>query len=82
MPQKDGIVKKRVFYALMWSIPVLFFLLIEGGLRIIGFGQDYPPFIPVEAAPEYLVMNREVAYRYFNREVRVPTGLARCLSCG
>ena len=75
MPQKDGIEKKRVFYALMWSIPVLFFILVEGGLRVIGFGQDYPLFVPVEAAPEYLVMNRDVALRYFNQEVRVPTGL-------
>ncbi|MDE2826368.1 MAG: tetratricopeptide repeat protein [Bacteroidota bacterium] len=75
MPQKVGIEKKRVFYALMWSIPVLFFVLAEGGLRVIGFGQDYPLFVPVEAAPDYLVMNREVAHRYFNQEVRVPTGL-------
>ena len=54
---------------------MLFFVLVEGGLRIIGFGQDYPLFVPVEAAPDYLVMNREVAHRYFNQEVRVPTGL-------
>lgn len=75
MSQKDDIKRKWVFYALMWSIPVLFFVLVEGGLRIIGFGQDYPLFVPVEAAPDYLVMNREVAHRYFNQEVRVPTGL-------
>jgi Flp pilus assembly protein TadD len=75
MPQKVGIEKKGVFYALMWSIPLLFFVLVEGGLRVIGFGEDYPLFVPVEAAPDYLVMNRDVAYRYFNQEVRVPTGL-------
>ncbi|MCY4672995.1 MAG: tetratricopeptide repeat protein [Bacteroidetes bacterium] len=75
MFQKDGIERKWVFYALMWSIPVLFFVLVEGGLRVIGFGQDYPLFVPVESAPGYLVMNREVAHRYFNQEVRVPTGL-------
>ncbi len=75
MSQRDSIERKWVFYVLMWSIPVLFFVLIEGGLRIIGFGQDYPLFTPVEAAPDYLVMNREVAHRYFNQEVRVPTGL-------
>ena len=70
----DGI-RKCVFYVLMWSIPVLFFAFLEGGLRIAGFGEDYPLFVPVEAAPDYLVMNREVAHRYFNQEVRVPTGL-------
>ncbi len=75
MSQKDSIKRRWVFYALMWSIPVLFFLLVEGGLRVIGFGQDYPLFMPVEVAPDYLVMNPEVAHRYFNQEVRVPTGL-------
>lgn len=70
----DGI-RKGVFYVLMWSIPVLFFAFLEGGLRIAGFGEDYPLFVPVEAAPDYLVMNRETAHRYFNQEVRVPTGL-------
>ncbi|MXX98098.1 MAG: tetratricopeptide repeat protein [Rhodothermaceae bacterium] len=75
MSQRDSIERKWVYYVLMWSIPVLFFVLVEGGLRIIGFGEDYPLFVPVEAAPDYLVMNREVAHRYFNQEVRVPTGL-------
>ncbi len=75
MSQRDSIERKWVFYVLMWSIPVLFFVLVEGGLRIIGFGQDYPLFVPVEAAPDYLVLNREVAHRYFNQEVQVPTGL-------
>lgn len=75
MSQKDNFKRRWVFYALMWSIPVLFFVLVEGGLRVIGFGQDYPLFVPVEAASDYLVMNPEVAHRYFNQEVRVPTGL-------
>ncbi|MXZ16828.1 MAG: hypothetical protein F4069_10205 [Rhodothermaceae bacterium] len=75
MSQRDSTERKWVYYVLMWSIPVLFFVLVEGGLRIIGFGEDYPLFVPVEAAPDYLVMNREVANRYFNQEVRVPTGL-------
>lgn len=75
MSQRDSTERKWVYYVLMWSIPVLFFVLVEGGLRIIGFGEDYPLFVPVEAVPDYLVMNREVANRYFNQEVRVPTGL-------
>jgi len=67
--------KKWAFYGLMWTIPVLFFALVEGGLRIVGFGEDYPLFVPVEVSSDYLVMNREVSRRYFSREVRVPTGL-------
>jgi len=67
--------KKWAFYSLMWAIPILFFVLFEGGLRMIGFGEDYPLFVPVEASPDYLVMNREVSRRYFRQEVKVPTGL-------
>ena len=67
--------KRWAFYALMWSLPVFFFALVEGGLRMAGFGQEYPLFVPVNVSSDYLVMNREVSRRYFSREVRVPTGL-------
>ena len=67
--------RHRLFTALMWCIPVLFFLLLECGLRLFGVGGAYPLFVPVPEAPDFLVMNREMAKRYFAREVRVPTGL-------
>ncbi len=59
----------------MWSLPVFFFALVEGGLRMAGFGQEYPLFVPVNVSSDYLVINREVSRRYFSQEVRVPTGL-------
>ena len=59
----------------MWCIPVLFFVYLEGGLHIFGYGQDYPLFVPVPEAPDYLVMNQLVARPYFRREARVPTVL-------
>ncbi|MDE2956109.1 MAG: hypothetical protein OXU68_03755 [Bacteroidota bacterium] len=66
---------RRLFTVLMWCIPAMFFVLLEVGLRLVGFGDDYPLFVPVPEALDYQVMNREVARRYFRREARVPTGL-------
>ena len=71
----SGSPHRRLFAVVMWCIPVLFFALLEGGLRLAGYGDDYPVFVPVSEAPEYLVMNTELARRYFRRETRVPTGL-------
>jgi len=65
---------RRLFTVLMWCIPAVFFVLLEVGLRLVGFGDDYPLFVPVPEALDYQVMNREVARRYFRREARVPTG--------
>ena len=67
--------QRRLFSVLMWCIPVVFFVFLEGGLRLFGFGSDYPLFIPVPEAPDYLVMDQQVARRYFRHEARVPTGL-------
>ena len=67
--------RRRLFTVLMWCIPVAFFLLLESGLRVFGVGGSYPLFVQVPEAPDYLVMNQDMAKRYFAREVRVPTGL-------
>ena len=57
----------------MLLLPVLFFLLLEGGLRLAGYGEDYPLFVEVEGAPGYLMPSREVARRYFAQQASVPT---------
>ncbi len=67
--------RRLLFTGLMLLIPVLFFALLEGGLRLSGYGDDYPLFVPVEGYPEYLVQNREVARRYFAQQATVPTAL-------
>lgn len=67
--------RRLLFTAGMLLIPVLFFALLEGGLRLGGYGDDYPLFIPIEGHPQYLVQNREVARRYFARQADVPTSL-------
>lgn len=67
--------KRVVFTAVMLLLPVLFFGLIEGGLRLAGYGGTYPLFVPVEGRPDYLYQNREVARRYFPTLANVPNSL-------
>lgn len=57
--------RQRVFTLVVYSIPVVFFVLLEMGLRLGGFGQTYPLFIPNESYPDYVLANPEVVKRYF-----------------
>lgn len=50
---------------LMTAIPVLFFVLLEAGLRLGGYGQDYPLFVPLEDYPQYLRINPEAGVPFF-----------------
>src|SRR5690606_9614084 len=64
--------KRAAITALMLLLPFVCFGLVEGGLRQAGHGDDYPAFIPVDGFPGYRYQNRQVARRYFAREVNVP----------
>lgn len=67
--------RERVFFILMLLLPLLFFVLLEGGLRLAGYGASYPLFVPVEGFDGYLYQNKDVARRYFSQQAEVPTGL-------
>ncbi|MEM1043220.1 MAG: tetratricopeptide repeat protein [Bacteroidota bacterium] len=67
--------RRLLFTGLMLLVPVLFFALLEGGLRLAGYGEDYPLFTPIEGYEQYLVQNRDVAKRYFAAQSNVPTAL-------
>ena len=45
---------------------VLFLALLEGGLRLGGYGRSYPLFIANEFHPEYLLANPQLIKRYFS----------------
>ncbi|MEM9996684.1 MAG: SGNH/GDSL hydrolase family protein, partial [Bacteroidota bacterium] len=64
--------KRIAFTVAMLLVPVLFFILAEGILRIAGYGEDYPLFEPVENHEDFLVQGREVARRYFVHTEDVP----------
>lgn len=66
----------RVFFVLTLLLPVLFFLTLEAGLRLLDYGDDLALFIRVEPpgmpGPIHLMANPDVALRYFARVGRVP----------
>ncbi|MFQ5568055.1 MAG: tetratricopeptide repeat protein [Rhodothermales bacterium] len=65
--------KRRLFTLAMGVVPVLFFVLLEGLLRLVGYGDAYPLFVPISGYPEYLRPSRDVGRRYFARQQNVPT---------
>ncbi len=74
---KGGLNRRRrlFFYGVALSLPLLFFLLLEAGLRYGGYGGSLDLFI---AAPEgafdepHWVTNPQVAQRYFPRPGYIP----------
>ena len=68
--------KKRLFWALTLLLPVLFFVLLELGLRVGGYGGSYPLFETVETHPDLRVQNALVARRYFSQIENVPNANA------
>ncbi|MDG1753546.1 MAG: tetratricopeptide repeat protein [Rhodothermales bacterium] len=72
--EPDPSKRNRAFTLLALSIPFLFFALLEISLRLSGYGNVEPLFIPVEATNDYRIQNPEVARRYFKQLQVLPTG--------
>src|SRR5690554_799009 len=64
--------KTRIFYTIALLLPVLFFLLLEGLLRVFIYGESYPLFVEDENSALYFKQNTEFAKRYFNNLDEVP----------
>ncbi len=67
--------KLYFFYALALSIPLLFFVLFEAGLRFFNYGEDLRLFVPTPPGmtnEPYLMANPWVAHRYFPRQGYTP----------
>ncbi|MEX1054508.1 MAG: hypothetical protein WED81_00660, partial [Rhodothermales bacterium] len=64
--------RRLLFVAATAALPVVFFCLVEVGLRLGGFGSDYPAFVELEGYPGFLIPNPEVGRRYFARTSVVP----------
>jgi len=61
------------FYIILFSLPFLFFVFLEIGLRVFGYGHDIPQWIPVSKDfPNRLTLNTEIAKRYFTNLKEVP----------
>jgi tetratricopeptide (TPR) repeat protein len=60
----------RVFFVITLLIPILFFILLEAGLRLLHYGIDTTQW--VEVPPDKLMLNSDIAHRYFFATENVP----------
>ncbi len=60
----------KIFYVISLLIPVLFFVLLEAGLRIFDYGFDYTQWVhPIKGR---YVLNPDIAHKYFHDIESVP----------
>ncbi len=59
-----------IFYLILIFIPVLFFVLLEAGLRIFNYGHDLSQWREVPG--DKIVLSPDVAYRYFYNTAGIP----------
>ncbi len=60
----------KFFYLTLVLIPVLFFILLEAGLRIFNYGYDFTQWVNVTKG--MLVLNPDLAHKYFQNTKNVP----------
>jgi len=66
--------KQRLFNLILFSIPILFFLLLEGLLQLLGYGGNLDLFVDApKDFPQYKMANQKVARRFFSRQIAVPS---------
>jgi tetratricopeptide (TPR) repeat protein len=58
------------FYIILICLPILFFILLEIGLRLFGYGFNYQQW--EVAAEGKLMLNQDVAKRYFYETTTIP----------
>lgn len=64
------------FYLILFLIPVLFFVLLELGLRAFDYGYDFTVFkVVTDYHPDKLFLNPEIPYKYFYGTRSVPSAL-------
>ncbi len=64
--------RRLLFTAVALALPLLFFALIEGVLRLAGYGGYPPLFVPVEQAPTFLQPNERAIQRFFSQPAQAP----------
>jgi len=70
---EQGRSRIAIFRFIAFSIPLLFFILLEIGLRIGGYGESYPLFIDTPDSPNYLLARPDIIKRYFAKSADIPT---------
>lgn len=66
---------RPIFYVIVVALPFVVLLLLEGVLRLSGFGNTYPLFIESSYRADYLQTNPDVVKRFFHQpEFAPPVG--------
>ncbi|HSR50549.1 MAG TPA: SGNH/GDSL hydrolase family protein [Acidobacteriota bacterium] len=65
--------RRRIFKLVAFLLPFLVLALLEGGLRLFGFGDSYPLFVEADQAPGYLRTNLQVVRRFMVDESNTPS---------
>jgi lysophospholipase L1-like esterase len=66
MELKSQGLKKIIFYLVAFALPILFFLILEGCLRLFEYGDNLALFVPApKEYPNHLMCNPSVGNRYF-----------------
>src|SRR5208283_1310578 len=60
----------KIFYVVSLFIPIVFFILLEAGLRVFNYGFDYTLW--VNPAKGVYVLNPDLAHKYFHDIEGVP----------
>lgn len=68
--------KQKLFLAITLAFPLLFFLAIEGALRIFWSSGSLPLFVRAPIRGDYLVANPKVARRWFSYESMPPAPIS------
>lgn len=67
--------KKDCYFKIIAGIlPIVLLLLLEGGLRVVGFGNNLSLFVTDGKQPYLLHLNNKVSLRYFLKEKNATTG--------
>lgn len=65
--------QRVIFYLITALIPLMFFVVLEIGLRLVGFGDPMPLFIENPAHPSYQLPRPDVMTRYFPENAPKPS---------
>jgi len=68
-PRSDSSKLRPVFWLVLAAIPLLLLMVLEGTLRLVGYGVELPLFVPHPAHTGYLTARPDAVRRF------VPTGI-------
>lgn len=65
--------KKYIFYFVLIVIPILFFVLLEGALRIFNYGKDFSTFVVISEISDQYFLNPSLPEKYFVSNEIIPS---------